>query len=197
MSASLKPMTLDAFLAWEERQEIKYEFDGVRPIAMVGGTAAHAILQRNLAASLTSRLRGSPCAFFGSDMKIEIHGKIRYSDGFVICSPVHPRATRVTTPVVVFEVLSRRTMGTDMIVKNQEYPSLPSVRRYVMLAQDRIAASVYAREGEDWLGRPRKDGDILAMPEIGIELPFAELYEGIDFSALADDEDDDDGSSLR
>ena len=33
-----KPMTLEAFLAWEERQELRYEFDGFQPIAMTGGT---------------------------------------------------------------------------------------------------------------------------------------------------------------
>ena len=33
-----KPMTLEAFLAWEERQELRYEFDGFQPVAMTGGT---------------------------------------------------------------------------------------------------------------------------------------------------------------
>ena len=35
-------MSLAEFLAWEERQELRYEFDGFQPYAMVGGTAAHA-----------------------------------------------------------------------------------------------------------------------------------------------------------
>jgi hypothetical protein len=26
-----KPMRLPEFLAWEERQELRYEFDGIRP----------------------------------------------------------------------------------------------------------------------------------------------------------------------
>ena len=40
--ALAKPMTLESFLAWEERQELRYEFDGFRPIAMTGGTYSHA-----------------------------------------------------------------------------------------------------------------------------------------------------------
>jgi hypothetical protein len=28
-----KPMTLEQFLAWEERQELRYEFDGFWPAA--------------------------------------------------------------------------------------------------------------------------------------------------------------------
>ena len=34
-----KPMTLAEFLAWEERQPLRHEFDGVGPVAMTGGRA--------------------------------------------------------------------------------------------------------------------------------------------------------------
>ncbi len=38
MSAKLhQPMTPAAFLAWEERQELRREFDGFAPVAMTGG----------------------------------------------------------------------------------------------------------------------------------------------------------------
>ena len=50
-----KPMSLEEFLAWEERQELRYEFDGLRPIAMTGGSSAHARVQRNLAISIGGR----------------------------------------------------------------------------------------------------------------------------------------------
>ena len=37
MSNALRqPMTVEEFLAWEERQELRYEFDGFRPVAMTG-----------------------------------------------------------------------------------------------------------------------------------------------------------------
>ena len=42
-----KSMSLVEFLEWEERQELRYEFDGVEPVAMTGGTAGHATVQRN------------------------------------------------------------------------------------------------------------------------------------------------------
>lgn len=48
MNVALRnPMTLAEFLEWEERQELRYEFDGVGPVAMIGGTFAHAAIQRN------------------------------------------------------------------------------------------------------------------------------------------------------
>jgi hypothetical protein len=41
----------------------QHEFDGIRPVAMVGVTAAHSSIQGNLAASLIPKLRGKPCRF--------------------------------------------------------------------------------------------------------------------------------------
>ena len=58
-----KPMSLAEFLEWEDRQELRYEFDGVEPSAMTGGTARHATIQRNFAVAIGNRLRGKPCQF--------------------------------------------------------------------------------------------------------------------------------------
>ncbi len=146
-----QPVTLAEFLAWEERQPLRYEFDGVGPVAMTGGTAGHAAIQANLAIAIGGRLRGGPCRFFGSDLKIKTaDDHIRYPDGVVVCSSVDRAATIVHDPVVIFEVLSPSTAGTDRIAKAREYQATPSVSRYVMLEQDRIGATVYARSGDGW-----------------------------------------------
>ena len=177
-----KPMTLAEFLAWEERQEFKHEFDGFGPVAMSGGTAGHSALQRNLAVALHPRLRGKPCDFFGSDLKfLTAEGTVRYPDGMVVCAPTDRRAKFVENPTVVFEVLSPSTTRTDRIAKVREYQATPSVQRYVMLEQDGVAAVVYARAGAVWTHEILTAESILALPEIGVDLPLAELYEGIAF----------------
>ena len=179
-----KPMTLAEFLEWEERQPLRYEFDGVGPVAMTGGTAGHADVQRNLAIAVGGRLRGKPCRFYGSDLKFQVaEGHVRYPDGMVVCSPVDRTATIVYDPVVVFEVLSPSTARDDRIVKAREYQATPSVQRYVMLEQDAVGATVYARSGNAWTHEILVANSILALPEIEVELPLAELYEGIVFEA--------------
>ena len=182
-----KPVTIAEFLEWEERQPMRYEFDGVGPVAMTGGTYGHSTIQRNLAFALTGRLRGKPCQFQGSDLKIQVgDGHIRYPDGMVVCSPVDRTATVVHEPVVVFEVLSPSTAAKDRIVKAREYQATPSIRRYVMLEQDSVGATVYARSGETWTHEILVADSILALPEIGVSLPLAEFYEGIVFEAEQD-----------
>ncbi len=176
-----KPMTLTEFLDWEHRQELRYEFDGFAPVAMAGGTIAHATLQRNLAVSIAGRLRGKPCNFLGSDLKVQVAGSIRYSDGFVVCTPQDPRATVVHDPVIVFEVLSPSTARTDRIVKAREYEATPSIQRYVMLEQDFVGATVFARAALAWSAHTLTEEDTLLLPEIDAAIPLAELYDGLSF----------------
>jgi Uma2 family endonuclease len=184
-----KPMSLAEFLAWEERQELRHEFDGVEPVAMTGGTLAHSAIQRNLAMAFGNRLRGKPCQFYGSDLKIQVAGDhIRYPDGMVVCSRLDPAAKIVRDPVVVFEVLSPSTAAKDRIVKAREYHATPSVERYVMLEQDRIGATVHVRGETGWNVLILGNDDTLAMPQIGLSIPLAEFYDGLEFEGRPDED---------
>jgi Uma2 family endonuclease len=181
MSATLrKPMTLAEFLAWEERQELRFEFDGLAPVATTGGTAAHDLITFNLRKVLDARLTGRPCQPWGPNLKIVVDGHARYPDALVACQPVPPTATIVDNPVVVFEVVSEGSTSTDLIDKNREYRATPSIRRYVILQQTRVAAVVFVRRGPDWLSEIVAGPDaILQLPEIDIELPLAEVYANV------------------
>jgi Uma2 family endonuclease len=60
MSASLKPLTLGEFLDWERAQEPRYEFDGIQPVAMTGGSRPHSRVGTRLLTALSVRVR-PPC----------------------------------------------------------------------------------------------------------------------------------------
>ena len=178
-------MTITDFLHWEERQELRYEFDGERPVAMTGGTQHHADIQANLITALRNRLRGTTCKAFGSELKIVVDGSVRYPDAFITCTRSEGTATVAEAPVVVFEIVSPSSAVTDHVTKNLEYRDTPSIQRYVILEQSTIAAEVFTRNGNDWAGRIQGAGSTLAIPEAGIEIPLDELYEGLDFTASA------------
>ena len=192
MSAALKQraMTAEEFLAWEEGQPIRYEFDGTHPVAMAGGSLAHAMIGGNLYGTLFGLLRGQPCRPFNSDAKVWVAGRVRYPDLSISCSQQQAadlaRQGVVHAPVVVFEVLSESTSLTDRTDKNAEYQATPSIMRYVMLEQDRVAATVFSREGDDWRGRLLLGAEaVLALPEVGIEaIRLLDLYEGVTLPEL-------------
>jgi Uma2 family endonuclease len=115
-------------------------------------------------------------------LKILVAGRIRYPDAFVVCTPGASSAKVVADPVVVFEVLSESTAREDIFAKNAEYRATPSIQRYVILEQTQAAAMVFTRKGEDWISEVVTDDGVLRMPEIGIEVPLAELYADIDLT---------------
>ncbi len=154
---------------------------------MTDGTVAHQMIGGNLRAALHERLRGSLCRSLGPTLKVEVAARIRYPDAFVSCTPAPRGATVIRDPVVVFEVLSESVPRTDRIEKLREYQATPSIRRYVILEQDAIAAMVFVRKGEDWVVETLAGDDVLAMPEIGISLPLAEAYSGVELPAEATD----------
>jgi Uma2 family endonuclease len=173
-----KAWTLETFLEWEERQEFRYEFDGVEPIEREGATEAHASIQVGILGVVGSRLKGPPCRITGSSLKLRIGDRIRYPDAMILCSPMVPTRTIVTDPVTVFEIISPETVEIDMVQKSAEYRSLPSLQRYVIPQQTRIAGLVLARKGDDWLMQDLiGDAATLCLP--GIEVQMAEIYEDV------------------
>lgn len=178
-----QPMTKTAFLEWEERQEFRWEFDGIGPVAMTGVSVAQATIYGNAITALNLRLRGAPCRAYGSDLKIEAADSIRYPDVLVSCTR-QPGTDRIAAaPVIVFEILSPTTSRTDRITKAREYGATPSIQRYVVLEQTVQAATVFTRMHGVWASVVL-EGDVdLPLPEIGITVPLAELYQDVEFEA--------------
>jgi Uma2 family endonuclease len=180
------PMNLAEFLLWEERQELRYEFDGFEPVAMTGGTIAHDQIIFDLRTALAARLARTPCRALGPNVKIIADGRARYPDAIVVCKPVSRNDTVAADPVVVFEVLSEGSSQTDLIDKNREYRATPSIQRYVVLQQTRKAAIVFVRREDGWLSEiVSGDEASLDMPEIGIALPLREVYENAGLAEAA------------
>jgi len=184
-----KPWTQERFFKWAQAQDLRYEFDGFQPVAMTGGSVAHSRLIRNLGFALQSRLRGRPCEHLGPDAGVEtINNAVRYPDALVTCSKVDDAAFLVPGVVVVFEVVSPTSSLTDRIIKVREYAAVESIRRYVILESTSVGLTVLEREraGDSWTTTVLTNEDRLIMPEIGIEIPVAEIYEDIEFAGGED-----------
>ncbi len=179
-------MTRAEFLEWAEQQDGRYEFDGHQPVAMTGGTNNHGLIADNVRGELRERLRGGPCRSMSPDGGgvATIDERVRYPEAAVTCSKIPGKERLVPNPVVVFEVVSASSATTDQVLKVREYHAVPSIKRYVVVEQAAIAVTVYARQqDEPWATTVLLDGEVLAMPEIGIEIPIAEIYAGTDLVA--------------
>ena len=142
-SLHLKPMTLDEFLAWAERQpQGRFELVHGQPVKMAAERVRHARAKmfavNALGAAITRA--GLPCEAFPDGMAVPIRGRAtREPDALVNCGPkLGEDVILVHAPVIVVEVLSPSTAGTDA------WDKLPNVKRLL----DEINARPAAQRAE-------------------------------------------------
>ena len=182
--------TKEQFLAWAETRtdDVRYEFDGFHPVAMAPATLAHNDIGRNVREKLRDRLPAAMgCRPYGPQQPIEtVGGALREPDAFIACSARHPASVAISAPVIVFEVLSpgRENRRRDEEDKVDEYESVPSIFRYVIIESERRGVRVFWREpGERQWRREQFDSEgPLQISEFGVALTFDEIYEGIELA---------------
>ena len=177
------------FLAWAETQPegCRYEFDGFQPVAMAPASVGHNRIGRNIREAIRPRLpAGVPCDTYGPQDAIEtVGGALREPDAFIACSRPHRTAIAVPAPVVVFEVVSpgRGNRRRDDEDKVDEYESVPSILRYVVVESEGRSFRAFWREPGERAWRREGFDSVgpIGLPEFGIEVSLDEVYAGIDF----------------
>jgi Uma2 family endonuclease len=178
-----EPWTVERFLAWEDKEEGRHEFDGGRIVEMTGGSRAHQRMVANLLRALEDALDLERWDAV-QEMRLEVAGKVRYPDVSVVAGRVPDRVKTLKDATVLFEVLSDETADTDTGAKLAEYAQLLSIYRYVILAQDRQSASVFLMTNAGWQESTITEG-ALDLPELGAAIPLDAVYRGIRFGDRA------------
>ncbi len=179
-----KPWTVEDFLAWESQQEDRYEFvDGILR-AMTGGTVDHATIIGNVFGTLRDRLRGGPCRAYASDLKVKAGENVMYADVVVVCGPSDPKATEVTNPVAVVEVLSKSTSDYDRGRKWLAYQTIPDLTHFLLVSQDECRVDIFRRMGNGWYSESVTDpAREIPFEPIGVRLSVRDIYEGSSVAA--------------
>jgi Uma2 family endonuclease len=178
-------MSLPEFLAWEEAQALRHERVGGRVWAMTGGTLAHNRIGLNVFSALRTRLAGSGCEAFAFDVRVVTpRGDVMYPDVVVACGERRDTDKEVSDPVVIVEVLSGSTAARDHGFKRWAYGTVPTLKHYVLIAQDRAEAEVATPDGEAWRSIVLRDAAAsLRLDGLGLEIPLAEVFAGVSFAA--------------
>ncbi len=82
-------------------------------------------------------------------------------------------------PTLIVEVLSASTEAKDRLEKLAAYQSLPSVKEYLLLAQDKVQAEIYRRSENDWLIESLTYGDTLNLLAIDYSSSIETFYEDV------------------
>ncbi len=184
--AQPKLMTVDEFFAWQEEQEHNYELvDGVPVMtvkAMTGATRRHDLVTTNAISALHAKLKGSPCRPSTSDRSILTYRGTRRPDVLIECGRFGSKSPTATDPCVVIEVMSPSAMSYDTYRKLEEYKGTDAVTTIVFTDVDRPRVTVWQREKDGWGWREIAGLDAtIPLPEIGADLPLADLFDGLTF----------------
>jgi len=89
-----------------------------------------------------------------------------------------PLSRETRDVLVAFEILSPSTAERDLRWKRVAYTSLPSLKYYVVVAQDAVDVVVFARETGFTEHRIRSLNGSVELPALGIALPLEGIYRG-------------------
>jgi Uma2 family endonuclease len=113
---------------------------------------------------------------------------VRYPDGLITCTSFPDTERLAPGVVVVFEVLSPDSGRRDRIDKAREHAAVPSILRYIIVESAGPGLQVLHRQQSDapWMVQTLTADGVLALPEVGVELPVSELCEGVEFDDILD-----------
>ncbi len=189
-SAAIQRYSPADYLALERASEFKHEFFDGELFRMAGGTIEHSQIAGNVIGELRNQLADTPCRVLTSDMRIKLPtGLYTYPDVSVVCDqPEYEDDHKdvLLNPLVVVEVLSPTTEAYDRGKKFRHYQTCPSLREYVLIAQDRAVVDHYLRQptSGQWLLTTFESLDAtMPLPSFGIGLPLREIYAKVEFPA--------------
>jgi Uma2 family endonuclease len=87
-------------------------------------------------------------------------------------------------PVLIAEILSASTEAHDRMVKLADYRHIPSVQEVLLVAQNGPFVEVHRRlDGDRWLTDLIRGLDAaVRLDSLGLDLPLAEVYRGVDLA---------------
>ncbi|OLP06381.1 hypothetical protein BLL52_2617 [Rhodoferax antarcticus ANT.BR] len=175
-------MTADDYLSGELTSDIRHEYVDGEVYAMAGAGEAHNLIALNVASFLRSHARGGPCRVFISDMKLHVATwkAFYYPDVMVVCDPDDAQTYYKQSPSLVVEVLSPSTESIDRREKMLAYRTLPSLREYLLIAQDKRQLELYRRADDgDWLVAVRAETGAVQLDSVNASLALDEVYEDV------------------
>jgi Uma2 family endonuclease len=190
--------TPEEYLALEETAEYKSEYHDGEIIPITGGTTNHNRITLNVCRKFPYTIKGQPYEIFSADVRLWIPATRRYvyPDVMVIeGKPIYQgkKATTVTNPTIIFEVLSKSTEAYDKTDKFRFYRSIPTFQEYILIDQNVYHLEHYSKTGEKQWKFTEYDSeeDVISLASVEFQFTLSELYDRVDFSEIEETEIED------
>jgi len=177
-------MSIEAFQAWADRQDGRYELVRGRPMMMNQTSWNHSKITTNLLSILLQSIDRDIYHIAAGDFSLQTGvDTLRLADILITPSNRSGRDRRTDEAVVLIEILSPSTTSEDFGPKQFEYLALPSLQAYLIVAQDQMCVWAWLK-GEDGFSEKPEVIETLdaAIPihALGLSLAMGEIYRNVD-----------------
>jgi Uma2 family endonuclease len=174
-------MTVEEYIAFEEKSETRHEFINGQLYEMPGTTDQHNDICFSITALLKRLIRATPLRAYMESVKVRIKNDkdYTYPDVFVTDdrdanSPVIKRY-----PSVIIEVLSDGTRVYDKTDKFIRYQKIESLKHYLTVEPDKTLVECYTKQADDsWEVETFTNiSETILLSALNIQLPLRDIYE--------------------
>ena len=189
--------TVAEYLEMEKASQEKHEYfqgeifplhrdesNGVK--SMSGAGFNHNLIFSSLFGFLATKLAGSKCIPFGSDMRMNIpeNTLFTYPDISVYCNGIkHSTDDKDTVlePTVIIEILSPSTKNYDRGGKFKLYRDIPTLKEYILIDSESILVEAFYLNGkQNWeLIEYKEIDDALNFVSMGFEVALSDIYKHV------------------
>ena len=184
-----KKMTVEEYIELLKNSDERFEYFDGEIVSMAVGKIAHGGICMNIGTSLRNLLVDRSCQVFGGDTAVKTAKAhpFRLPDITVVCGDLVIEEVQgiemLVNPVLIVEVLSKRTKAYDLNEKFLAYQAIESLKEYLLIDQNRPHVIRHVRQPDgQWLR-----GDFIGMENsvrlesLEIMVPFTEIYRMITF----------------
>lgn len=170
---------------------MKHELIDGQVVAMAGAGVRHIDIVTHLSREILSHLK-PPCRLMGNDTRVRAseHRDYYYPDLTIVCGErelLPGNTATLLNPTVIIEILSPSTEEIDRGPKFHAYLKIPSLKAYLLIAQDRYSVEIYSRQGDGWhYQHYQMPEDRIEIESIGVRLTVAEIYHLVKFPPRPD-----------
>jgi Uma2 family endonuclease len=183
------------YLAAERVAEDKHEYFDGEVVVMQGASLRHEDIVSNLVREIGNKLKGKDCRIRASNLRTAspFFKSVMYPDATIVCGEPQLAGGNfdiLQNPVVVFEVVSKSSLGDDYGRKLMYYRQIPSLIEYVLIhSVGKMLIEVYRRNTDNkWtiesLDSPESE---LELTSVGISITLQDIYENIFFDTQEED----------
>ena len=182
----MKPVTehrkfdsIEDYLAFEEKSELRHEYYFENLIEMSGTTYKHNELVFYLTAFFRSNLQKNIYRISSEQIKVHIVAENIFFYPDVMVALPEEQEYYATKPILVAEVLSESTRKFDMVDKFIQYQKLETLQYYFLVEPDKHLVIVHKKMADnEWQTETYTSiTDIIELPILQVSIALKDIYQ--------------------